>query len=382
MRNIWRQAVTSFVLLVVFPMPVWADEVAGLYEAEVPVFSQKREEREMAMETAFVQVLERVSGRTAIADLPGMADSLSQSRRFVQQYRYRKVDRQALPGDPKKKYEQVLWVRFDERAINKLLREQGLPVWSKTRPATLVWLALDVGGRRIIVSNDSDHDVRGVLTSSAQQRGLPLRLPLYDLQDRSALRVSDVWGNFEDAILNASRRYQTKAVLSGRVYQGFGGVWHGRWSLYSGGQRDDWEFRSTELMDVVRPSIDHVAEALSVRFAGVRQEQESNTVLVLVKDIQSLADFNRVFDYLSSLSGVERAQPAAIEANDAVFELLARNGRLGVAQAISLGYVLANEPTEPPPTTPVVSGPDPTVADTNAKPVPNLIPDLVYRLVP
>jgi hypothetical protein len=202
------------------------------------------------------------------------------------------------------------------------------------------------------------------------------------LQDRSALRVSDVWGNFEDAILNASRRYQTKAVLSGRVYQGFGGVWHGRWSLYSGGQRDDWEFRSTELMDVVRPSIDQVAEALSVRFAGVRQEQESNTVMVLVRGIRSLADFNRVFDYLSSLSGVERAQPAAIEANDAVFELLARNGRLGVAQAISLGYVLANEPTEPPPTTPVVSGPDPTGADTNAKPVPNLIPDLVYRLVP
>ncbi len=361
--------------------PVMADEVAGLYETEVPVLGQKRDERRAAIEAAFVEVLVRVSGRTAVANVPSLEDVLKRASRYVQQYRYRKVDPGLMPGTENEQYDQVLWIRFDEQAVNGLLREHGLPVWSKTRPATLVWVVIDDGGKRQIISNDSTHELRNLSLSLAKNRGVPLRLPLFDLQDRSALRVSDVWGNFGGAILEASQRYQTEAVLSGRVYQGFGGTWHGRWSLYSGGRRDDQEFRGTSLSEVVQPAINEVAEALSVRFAEVRQDTESNRVSVLIKDVRSLADFNRVSTYLGGLSGVEAVQPYFINSDRVTFDLLARNGRLGVSQAISLGHVLVNDTAE---SEGVEDTPQPKPETSPARTTspPLVSPDLVYRLIP
>ena len=192
---------------------------------------------------------------------------------------------------------------------------------------------------------------------------------------RSALRISDVWGNFEDAILGASNRYQTAAVLAGRVYKGFGGVWHGRWSLYSAGRRYDWEYRSTEIADVVRPGIDQTAEMLSIRFAQVYHEEETNVVTLQVRDIRNLADYNRTVDYLAQLSGVEKVQAQFVEAATATFKLKARSGRLGVAQAVSLGHMLVTElPNEP------VMPVDPGRVDSRAEPTSQA--DLIFRLVP
>jgi hypothetical protein len=354
-----------------------ADEVANLYEASVPVESQDKEKRTDAIRIAFTQVLMRVSGRGDIADanqFPAITQAIDSATRFAQQYRYIKSTPALDTQQPKLE----LWVRFDENAVGKLLRDNRLPVWGSTRPSTLLWLVVDNRGQRELLGADSRNDTYTILQDRAKLRGLPLRLPLLDLTDRSALHTSDVWGNFESTIMQASLRYQTEAVLVGRVFQSYGGSWTARWSLYAESGRDDWAVTGTSLADVLIPGIDKTAEALATRYAQVDQV-DTGSVLVEVKAIKGLADYNRVLKYLQSIAHVTSVQPAELTAESAVLRVTIPGGRLAVARAVALGRVLAAEPIE---SVPVATLPGTTAKDNPTADPGLVVADLVYRLIP
>ncbi len=344
-----------------------ADEMKNLYEARVSVQSQDREERISAIRSGLGQVLIRISGRADIlqvADYPSIRTAIENPTRYAQQFRYLKSEQANTPL--------ILWVRFDEQAINKLLQSNHLPVWGSTRPAMLVWLVVDDRGHRELIGNNTAHVARDALLQQARQRGVPLRLPLLDLNDRTNIRTSEVWGNFETNILRASERYQTEAVLVGRVFQGYGGYWSGRWSLYVDSRRRDWSFSGSSIQDVLLPSIDSSAEILASRYALIGQSDDGS-VLVQIKNIQSLGDYNRVLAYLRTLTHVKSVQPYEIMANSAMFKLSITSGRLGLARAVSLGHTLVNEPVQ---TIQLLENPQ------QPSQVAQLIPDLIYRLVP
>jgi hypothetical protein len=352
-----------------------ADTVKGLYEARIPVESQARDERTEALRQAFMQVLIRVTGRIDIAqttDYPSIQEAIELATRYAQRYRYLKEKPSA---GSRKSTNLILWVRFDEAAVSRLLQNNNIPVWGSTRPNTLVWLAIDNRGKRELVGNNSRQPARNVLVRQSYHRGVPLRLPLLDLTDRSALRTSDVWGNFESTILQASQRYKTEAVLVGRVFQSTGGYWNARWSLYSDSRRQDWSASGSKLEEVIHPGIDNTAEALSSRYASAT-EAEVGTVLVQVKDLKTLADYNRTLEYLKKLSNVSSVQPFYFEANHAIFKLTTPQGRLGVARSVALGRTLVNDQT-------VTTTVPPQAGITPQQKAANQVkPDLVYRLVP
>jgi hypothetical protein len=359
-----------------------AEEVTNLYEASVPVASQDRDQRADAIRVAFTEVLMRVSGRSDITNeqaFPAITQAIQTATRYTQQYRYLK----ASPSANKPAAGLVLWVRFDETALSRLLHDNHLPVWGSTRPATLLWLVVDDHGRRKLIGNDARDKSHAILQMQAHLRGVPLRFPLLDLTDRANLRVSDVWGNFESTILRASQRYQTEAVLVGRVFQNYSGYWTARWSLYSDGRRVDWTVNGNAMADVLNPGIDKTAESLAVRYAQVDQV-DSGKVLVEVKAIKGLADFNRVVKYLHSISHVSDVQPAELAAESAVFRVTIPGGRLAVARAVALGHVLVSEPVQSVPiATPIPpTGPVPTTGEENKHKARMMVADLVYRLVP
>jgi len=374
-----------------------ADEVANLYEATVPVANQGKDNRAQAIQTGFTEVLTRVSGRSDIADaqkFPAITQAIKSATQFAQQYRYIKTE--PAPGSQDSGL--ALWVRFDETALGQLLRTNQLPVWGATRPGTLLWLVVDKRGQRELLGADTRNDIYSILEDRAKLRGVPLRLPLLDLTDRTSLHVSDVWGNFESTILQASQRYQSEAVLVGRVFQSYGNSWTGRWSLYVESGREDWTVNGTTLADVLTPGIDKTAESLAMRYAQVYQV-DTGKVLVEVKAIKGLADYNRVVKYLQSISHVKAVQPVELSAQSAVFQITLPGGRLAVARAVSLGRLLATEPVASVPvssipvantnansnataTTTANVNPNPNAKDVS-KPDPGVVtPDLIYRLVP
>lgn len=356
---------TGLLLSSLLATNIYAAEVQYLYEEEVPVLTQERQERFSVLQAALRNVLIRVSGRSDADLVPGMDSQLKQASRYVQQFRYRTSPEPLTEPTSGKQTSQVLWIRFNEKAVNQLLLSQHLPVWGKTRPAVLVWLVIDDRKQRQLISNDSNHPIRQIFNAKARIRGLPLRFPLLDLTDRNSISISDIWANFEDSILAASRRYQAEAVLVGRVYQGYSGAWNARWSLYNQGRRQDWDSGDEQLDVTVAQGINQSSDFLASRFAQVQEEGVQSELLVKVKAVKGLAEFNQVRDYLGSLTAVTRVQPYKVASEDVTFQLTTRSGRLAVEQAISLGSTLVAEQPDITAGNPVVSQQD----------------ELVYRLI-
>lgn len=359
-----RGWLTLVAVLLTLPLQLQADVINDLYLAEVPVASQDREERQEAIRAGLNQVLVRVTGSNQVLTAPAIEAVLTQPTRYVQRFRYQKQEQAGQT-------QLVLWVRFDEGVITKLLHDHQMPVWGRTRPATLLWLVVDDRRKRTLISNDQEDEARHIIEEQAKLRGLPLRLPLYDLADRANLSVTDVWGNFEGAILQASSRYQTEAVLVGRVYRTSAKSWGGRWTLYSEGRQQNWQTSGESLEVVMLPGISQTTEILAQRYAQVESVITSNQLLVKVQGVNGLPDYNRVVRYLDSVDAISQVQPHTISDDGVVFTLTSRRGRLAVSQAIALGHTLVADATQP----------LPPAGEKNPGNV-NPTADLVYRLIP
>ncbi len=224
-----------------------------------------------------------------------------------------------------------------------MLRQRNLPVWGQTRPSALVWFVIDENGRREFVANDRNNVIADTILSHSKIRGLPIRFPLMDLTDRVNIKTSDIWAGFDGTIMKASERYHTEAVVVGRAFQSFSGLWNTRWTLYLNGQRQIWEFQDNEVVAAITPGIDQVTDNLSVRFTQINNNQDNNQVMLKVTNIDDLADYTRVVQYISSISSVVQIQPYVLNKHDVTFNLTTRGGRIGVAQSISLGRLLVKE---------------------------------------
>lgn len=360
--------------------PVYADIVQHLYEAEAPVEGQSREERANVVREALKEVLLRVSGRESASALALDESLVPKPTRLVQQFRYQNfAEDEVVPAAPDgaNPYTQKLWLRFTEKAVAKLLREQGLPVWGKTRPATLLWLAVDDQKQRTLIGNSSLDVSRSYIEREAKKRGLPFRLPLLDLTDQLKLQVTDVWGNFEETILAASMRYQTEGVLVGRVYLNFSNTWHTRWTLYLSGQRHDWETsNSASLSAAITEGISGASETLSLKFTQVKNADSNDSVMLKVENIHSLAAYNKTIKYLSGLSAISEVQTYQVNNHNVLFKLKGPGGRIGITQAIALGHMLVPDIDEP-----LVTEKQSTQSVATEDKSQHLKADLVYKLL-
>lgn len=317
---------------------VHAESVKQLYETEVAVRDQGTKARHQSMQAALKTVLVRVSGHSVIADEPAVIEALNQPARYVQQYRYHSVEVPAGKDRATTVSQLMLKVRFNSKSINQLLRSNHLPVWGGARPATLVWLVVEErGGRRIISSNEQGV-IRDTMDEQTARRGLPIHFPLLDLQDR--LQPADVWGEFRDAILAASSRYQQEAVLAGRLYWDTAGYWQMYWNLYIGEETLHWETAATDLNEALASGVGKVADALSVRFAQVAGEAGQSGLMIEVHDVSDFAAYGRLRDYLQGLDTVAEVQVFEVKVDTVVYTLRLMGSMQNLIRAISLGDTL------------------------------------------
>ncbi|VAW92062.1 hypothetical protein MNBD_GAMMA23-878 [hydrothermal vent metagenome] len=401
---------------------VLAAKITDLYEAEIPVLSQNRADRHVAIQQAFAEVLVRVSGQQdVVLALPPLieadalplkktpnqqqpklvlvgktaeiAGALNRATFYVKQFRYQKttgrphIDWGIKPLDAdktkSKKSQQVLWIRFNKKKINKLLHRANLPVWGSTRPSILVWMVVESRGKRYLLSNSIKSTTRESIEKHARLYGLPVRFPLMDLADRANISTSDVWGNFEDRVMEASRRYQAEAILVGKIYQ-VNRAWNTQWHLYVNGRRVDWQEQAVYLTKVVKQGLSHTAQNLSLAFADVKTEKGIQQVLVKIKEVNGLAGYSQAVKYLSSISAVKKVQTVQVEKSSVLFNLTTQGSRVGVMQAIALGNQLVAEPNTIPRQAATAIPMDTAVRGEHGvvkAPPKELIPDLIYRLL-
>lgn len=297
-----------------------------LYVAEGVVADEGSETRNAKLSELLAQVMVRVSGNAGIAARPAAREVLDAAPSLVQQYRYRTRGEGDQP-------ERLLWARFDQAGVERLMRERGLPVWVQ-RPRVLLWLATESSGRRELLNLEYDMASRDAVLREAATRGMPLQLPLMDLEDQAGLQAADLWSEYDAGIRAASARYQSEAILVGRLTERSGGKWLGSWSLLDKGGRQAFQTPALAMPEALSFAVDQAQTLLAARYAPIPGVGGSQGTLVLFTGLHGLSDYGRLVSLLSGLEPVSGVALRHAEADTVVFELRLRGSDEELARAL------------------------------------------------
>lgn len=305
-----------------------------LFETDVPVESQQPDLRPGYMKQALQEVLVRLTGQPEVLHRAALRAMLEHPERFVEQFRYFTQPHSSPPR-------LMLRVRFDGAALQQALRQEGIAYWGDSeRPEVLLWVAVEDNGTRYIVSAQDDSEATREIRAAARQRGIPLLLPLMDLEDQGKVRFADLWGGFYDGIEAASPRYNPGAVLIGRINRTPAGNWVARWDLRD---RGSWSGGGAQLDDALRSGIDTLAERLAARLVAPTSGVAGVTSIT-VDGVDSLSAFARVDNYLGSFASIRHLELTRVEGAAVQYALQLSGDLDDLSRTIAIGSVLQPVP--------------------------------------
>lgn len=336
-----------------------------LYTVDQQVADQSGANRRAAAQEALLTVLSRLTGLASIPRSAIVNSALNSPDRYYSKFDYVRAQRRDRSA-------QMLSIRFTFQAesVLALVRQAGLPIWWTKRPQTVVWVVVDEPGqRRILGADDSSLLVQGLLTQ-ADLRGLPVALPLMDLDDSILVSVSDIWGKFTDALNVASARYGAAQYLIGRfsVQEILGErLYSGEWQLMKvqAGENPSGAFNANNprafvaagvrgfqaqnIEGVARSAVDMAATSLAEEYAIFGRDSQKHQISV--SGLDTLQSYSKLVSYLQAFEFVQRVDVLALQGDvislqvlssatlDRLLALLAMEGRL-----INLTAVEAQQP--------------------------------------
>ncbi len=328
-------AVLVLVLLaVVAPGAAHAEQVAGLYEGQVPVSGRDPAERVTALGAALRQVLSKLSGLQAPGG-PVVDAAADEPERFLQQFSYKDT--------PDAELAQALWARFDAAAVDQLMSDAGLPRWGAQRPGLLAWVEVAGADGLGLVAPDDGSGVAAALARRAWERGLALSFPLLDLEDRVRVSAGALWDLGPQEVAAVSARYAPGATLVGRVESTGTGTWDARWRLHEAGEIHFFESRGLSPADTAAGAIDAATDVLAARYAVADAEGSGTDVAVEVLGVRNLDDYARALDYLGGLDAISGLRLSGAWSDRLAFRMQVRGGAEGLRRVASFGGVLAEE---------------------------------------
>ena len=304
-----------------------AVEITSLYTVEVSLDPEDPDAQKNSYRTALIEALIRSTGSSATANAEELEVLFSNPIRYVLQQQVGSNN--------------TLIVTLDGPAIERTLRDSGVPIWGSDRPLTIIWLAIDwgLGDREIISAADSsysfssdrfidrNHLLRERVHVVAARYGVPIIFPLLDIEDLERIDFIDIWGGFDGPLLDASSRYQASSVLVGRIRTD--DLASPRWTWHMGEQRIDWVGQPEQ-------AIEQLAEALVL--SDVAQGQHGNESLELnISGIQSIHDYGQVQRYIENIRGVESLMVEMVVSNRITYlvKLQGRSNQLKNTLALS-----------------------------------------------
>jgi len=226
-----------------------------------------------------------------------------------------------------------------------------LPLWGSLRPQILLWLVDEQGLVRRIMSNSSASNLPFMVNEFSAQRGLPIMMPLMDLTDANQIKLSDVWGRFQQPVKDASSRYFAEAIVIMRISnsslvtsdhndeeniasidcgllcaqpqqeeQSYVLDWSLLdWSLIKGQQRFSQLYQGNTPQVLLQKGLADITELIYQRYALSTTSQ--NDYVIEVANVDSLATYVEVFDFLNKLSSVKSVTLLSAKADARRFNL-------------------------------------------------------------
>ena len=343
-----KSSLTLLVLLLVVAQKLDAVTLENLYQAEVLSESQSDAQRRIDASEGLSQVLTRVSGRSDILQNRVIVAALKTPEQYYSEFSYARVEAgndeaAALPQPgldplPAETPRQVMRIRFAPSLIAKILREADLPVWGSNRPSVLSWMAIDDESGRQVLGEANPSLFAKTLNQAARARGVPLLLPLWDLEDSRGVSSSEIWGRFLGRIEAASKRYSPDKILVFRAESEFSNQWRGDWSLGEGGQWRSGTVYGESQAQLATALVGVLASVLSEQYAVTSTRSE---VRLTVEGITEIQDYAEVSRYLEGLTQVMSVQPVRILTDMVEFKLRSEGEVQQIIDVIALDRKLS-----------------------------------------
>lgn len=343
-----KSSLTLLVLLLVVAQKLDAVTLENLYQAEVLSESQSDAQRRIDASEGLSQVLTRVSGRSDILQNRVIVAALKTPEQYYSEFSYARVEAVndeavALPQPgldplPAETPRQVMRIRFAPSLIAKILREADLPVWGSNRPSVLSWMAIDDESGRQVLGEANPSLFAKTLNQAARARGVPLLLPLWDLEDSRGVSSSEIWGRFLGRIEAASKRYSPDKILVFRAESEFSNQWRGDWSLGEGGQWRSGTVYGESQAQLATALVGVLASVLSEQYAVTSTRSE---VRLTVEGITEIQDYAEVSRYLEGLTQVMSVQPVRILTDMVEFKLRSEGEVQQIIDVIALDRKLS-----------------------------------------
>lgn len=284
--------------------------VSDLYQVRISVTDQSEESRQTAIQEALLQVVVKVSGQRDNAQNEQVLGAAAAAERYIRSFRYIRDDSETGLR---------LEVDFAANLIDQLLRSGQLPVWGKSRPLVLVWLGVEDNLQRIRVTPAVDV-WHSAMESAANERGIPLLWPAYDLEDDVALPVESLWGMFKTDILQASQRYMADATLAGRLTPDGQGGWQFRGFLQHKGDNLELTASAEEHAVVLRQVADQVASFMAARYA-VLNDGTSGGYQLIIDGVADFHAYQNILTYLKANVAINDVKIISVNGQTLTLEL-------------------------------------------------------------
>lgn len=201
-------------------LPVYAAVKVDVYRTEVVLDENDVDSEKAARAAGFQQVIIKASGDKNSASNPVVLKASRQSSQYLTQISYG----EHLGG-------KTLKMLFNPPQIQSLLRQAELPFWSDVRSNLVVWIVEESQFQREILWEQSGSSAMNQFKYFADLRGLPVTIPVGDIDDVVSITAPELWGGFVSPISAASQRYSGDAVLVVRIQQSASQSTV-RWTLY------------------------------------------------------------------------------------------------------------------------------------------------------
>ena len=310
-------------LLCCLPLMVSAAQVTDLYQGKAPTSG----DMVAAQSQALGDVLVKVTGKRDILTQPDVVKALAAPGDYVQHYGYQDV------GPVK-----FLKADFNVAKVNALISQSKFALLGPARPQMALWLVINEGERRILPDQSSDGWASALRTQS-QAMGLPVSIPLMDLDDNMAVNATDVWGRFAAPILQASQRYGAEMVVLGKLTPE-GAKWSIDWGLYgpkAGGELAELTRGSSSgtQAEVAQHFADELAAWL-VQNYGARISGVASSQTLVVEGLSGIDGMITVQKMLQGMASVTKVTIGKLEGDKVTFDLSLQGDKAELIRGLQL----------------------------------------------
>lgn len=318
---------------------------ADPYSTEVKVSSYGDAERIASFGVALQQLLVATSGNANIVAIPQIKSQLKNAANFVQSFSY--------SNHPALNNQQNLFlkVQFNANSIEQLLQQATQSVWTAKRPMTLVWLTMVYSAQSKSMIDDSSNDiVVNVLHKDAQNFGMPIMFPTFDLQDSSTVKAEDICNQKVQAIQVGSMRYGVSSVLAGCVIKPVLGTnWISHWVFINKGKTTQWNTNGVSAEDVVTQAMLNASQSYGKKAPQV-SDLATDVVVLRITNVKGLDQYTEVVKYLRTLSPVTQVDLLTLDPDEIQVNVNCIGGQQALITALNAqSRLVPNTAAAPPP---------------------------------